>query len=83
MGLTEQEPFHQTQVHMDQFKAANAFAHHIAVHDADLAIRPPESYLFIQDGLILACAICWTLAYIELVLATWRHRKCPIPIHVL
>ena len=65
------------------FVPARAWTFHIAPHPADLALSPPESYLFIQDALILLCALSYTLGYIELIKCTFRGGKCAVGVHVL
>ena len=48
--------------HSRNFGPADAVArYHIAVHPADLALEPSESYLYIQDKLIFSCAVSWAI----------------------
>lgn len=50
--------------------------HHTAVHPADLKLDPPQSYLFIEDALIIFCALMGTICYIFCALQTYRDKKC-------
>ncbi|KAF1960750.1 hypothetical protein CC80DRAFT_489013 [Byssothecium circinans] len=49
---------------------------HIIPQPADLALSPPESYLYIQDFLIILCALLYTLCYIFYTLRTYHDRFC-------
>jgi hypothetical protein len=64
------------------FVLARQWKYHIAVHPADLALNPPESYLFIQDVLILFCAIVWAISYVDLIRLTLKDRRSPMPLLV-
>ncbi|PVI00012.1 hypothetical protein DM02DRAFT_655782, partial [Periconia macrospinosa] len=50
--------------------------HHINQHTADLALHPPESYFFVQDFLILSCALLYTLCYLFYIARTFSDRYC-------
>ncbi|KAI7475392.1 hypothetical protein KC351_g10111 [Hortaea werneckii] len=39
-----------------------------------LALNPPESYLFIQDGLIIACGAVYSLCYVFYIAKTYRDK---------
>ena len=56
---------------------------HLIVHEADLKFNPPESYLFVQDFLIILCAILYCLCYIFYTLRTKRDRFLAGPVDLL
>lgn len=49
---------------------------HLVVQPADLALNPPESYLFVQDGLIIACGVLYALCYLFYMIRTYRDKTC-------
>lgn len=57
------------------FELAESFRHsHLVVQPSDLALNPPESYLFIQDGLIIACGAVYSLCYVFYIAKTYRDK---------
>jgi hypothetical protein len=59
------------------FELANNFSqHHLIVQPFDLAFNPPESYLFVQDGLIIACGVLYALCYFFYMIRTVRDKTC-------
>lgn len=47
---------------------------HLIPQHADLILNPPESYFFIQDGLIISCGVLYALCYMFYMTRTWRDR---------
>ncbi|KAF2743448.1 hypothetical protein M011DRAFT_221613 [Sporormia fimetaria CBS 119925] len=47
---------------------------HLIPQSSDLALNPPESYFYIQDGLIIACGILYALCYIFYMIRTYRDK---------
>jgi hypothetical protein len=56
---------------------------HLIVQPSDLALNPPESYLYIQDGLIIACGVLYALCYVFYMIATVRDRFLAGPVEFL
>ena len=56
---------------------------HLIPQPADLALHPPESYLYIQDGLIISCGVLYALCYAFYAIRTYRDRVCAGPIEYL
>lgn len=57
------------------FDLANTYSHsHLIVQPADLALNPPESYLFIQDGLIISCGVLYALCYLFYMTRTVKDK---------
>lgn len=56
---------------------------HLIVKPSDLALNPPQSYLFIQDFLILLCAIFYCFCYIFYTTRTKRDRFLAGPIDLM
>lgn len=52
-------------------------ARHLIVQPSDLALDPPESYLFVQDGLIIACGALYALCYIFCMIRTYSDKTYP------
>lgn len=50
---------------MSNFDLAKSLRHHhLVVQPSDLALDPPESYLLVQDGLIVVCGVLYTMCYL-------------------
>lgn len=59
------------------FELANNYRHaHLVVQPSDLALNPPESYLYIQDGLIVSCGVLYALCYLFYMIRTYRDKTC-------
>ena len=67
---------HQPLIVMSDFKLAHRVGH-LIVQTADLQHDPPESYLFIQDGLIVACGVLYAMCYFFCMLRTYRDKTYP------
>ncbi|PLB40354.1 uncharacterized protein BDW47DRAFT_123848 [Aspergillus candidus] len=50
---------------------------HLIVQPADAALSPPESYLFVQDGLIIACGVIYALCYTFCIIRTYSDHMYP------
>lgn len=51
-------------------------SHHLIPQSNDLLLSPPESYLLIQDFLILTCGILYALCYLFYAIRTYSDRYC-------
>jgi hypothetical protein len=58
-----------------QFALAKSCTTHLIVQPSDLALNPPESYLFIQDFLIISCGVLYALCYLFYMFRTYRDKK--------
>jgi hypothetical protein len=56
---------------------------HLIVQPSDRALNPPESYFFVQDGLIIACGVLYALCYYFYMIATVRDRFLAGPVEFL
>ncbi|KAF2278623.1 uncharacterized protein EI97DRAFT_372201 [Westerdykella ornata] len=57
------------------FELANRYAgKHLIPQPSDLKLNPPESYLYIQDALIIACGVLYALCYMFYMTRTYRDR---------
>ncbi|TKA26369.1 hypothetical protein B0A50_05148 [Salinomyces thailandicus] len=50
---------------------------------SDLALNPPESYLFVQDGLIVACGVIYALCYVFYMARTYKDKTMSGPVEFL
>ncbi|RAK85276.1 hypothetical protein BO79DRAFT_201449 [Aspergillus costaricaensis CBS 115574] len=50
---------------------------HLIIQPSDAALSPPESYLFVQDGLIISCGILYAFCYIFCMIRTYSDRTYP------
>jgi hypothetical protein len=57
--------------------------HHLIVQASDTALNPPQSYLFIQDFLIVSCGVLYALCYYFYMIATVRDRFLAGPVEFL
>ncbi|KFY32786.1 hypothetical protein V495_08738 [Pseudogymnoascus sp. VKM F-4514 (FW-929)] len=62
------------------FALARNCTTHLVVQPSDLRLNPPESYLFIQDGLIIACGLLYSLCYLFYSIRTYRDKRCAGPV---
>lgn len=60
----------------DNFALANRVGH-LIVQPADLELNPPESYLFVQDGLIISCGVIYALCYLFIIFRAFSDRALP------
>ncbi|GKZ35038.1 hypothetical protein AbraIFM66950_005478 [Aspergillus brasiliensis] len=61
---------------MPTFTLANQTPH-LIIQPSDAALSPPESYLFVQDGLIISCGILYAFCYIFCMIRTYSDRTYP------
>lgn len=61
---------------MPNFELANQ-VRHLIVQPADQQLNPPESYLFVQDGLIIICGALYALCYIFCMIRTYSDKTYP------
>ncbi|KAK5114057.1 hypothetical protein LTR85_010363 [Meristemomyces frigidus] len=47
---------------------------HLIAQPCDLRLDPPESYLYIQDGLIISCGVLYALCYLFYMARTYRDK---------
>ncbi|KIW05050.1 uncharacterized protein PV09_04205 [Verruconis gallopava] len=66
------------------FDVAHALTgRHLIVQPSDAALSPPESYLYVQDGLIISCGVFYALCYYFYMIATVRDRFIAGPVEFL
>lgn len=59
------------------FELANKYSSaHIIVQPSDARLNPPESYLYIQDGLIISCGVLYVLCYFFYITRTVKDKVC-------
>lgn len=57
------------------FELANQYAYkHLIVQPSDLHLNPPESYLFIQDSLIISYGVLYALFYMFYMTRTYKDH---------
>lgn len=57
------------------FELASTYANkHLIVQPADLRLNPPESYLFIQDFLIISCGVIYAMCYGSYMKQTYKDK---------
>lgn len=57
------------------FELAHSYSNaHLIVQPADARLEPPESYLFIQDGLIISCGVLYALCYLFYMARTYKDK---------
>ncbi|KAJ4291906.1 hypothetical protein N0V90_009803 [Kalmusia sp. IMI 367209] len=56
--------------------AYNTTTIHLIPQPSDLALNPPESYLLIQDFLIISCGVLYALCYMFYMTRTFSDRYC-------
>lgn len=61
---------------MSNFELARK-VRHLIVQPADQRQNPPESYLFVQDGLIISCGVLYAFCYIFCIIRTYADRTYP------
>jgi hypothetical protein len=66
------------------FEAASAIAgSHLIVQPADARLNPPESYFYVQDGLIIACGALYAVCYFFYSIRTYKDRVLAGPVEYL
>ena len=59
------------------FELAHSLSNkHLTPRPSDLQLNPPESYFYVQDGLIIACGICYALCYFFYAIRTYKDKTC-------
>ncbi|KAF4159635.1 hypothetical protein CNMCM8927_002885 [Aspergillus lentulus] len=61
---------------MSNFELAQK-VRHLIVQPADQRQNPPESYLFVQDGLIISCGVLYAFCYIFCMIRTYSDKTYP------
>lgn len=56
---------------------------HLPLNDVDGKNHPSLSFLWIQDGLTLACGVLWTTAYVLYIRQSFRDKSYGMPILAL
>ncbi|KAF2181302.1 hypothetical protein K469DRAFT_589944 [Zopfia rhizophila CBS 207.26] len=60
------------------FELANRYSHkHLIVQPVDLWLSPPESYLCVQDGLIISCGVLYSLCYLFYMRKIYQDKTFP------
>lgn len=62
------------------FALARSYTTHLIIQPSDLRLNPPESYLFVQDGLVIACGLLFSLCYIFYAIRTYSDKRLAGPI---
>lgn len=62
------------------FGLARSYTTHLVVQPSDLRLNPPESYLFVQDSLIIACGLLYSLCYVFYTIRTYSDRTFAGPV---
>jgi hypothetical protein len=63
------------------FALANKFVGlHLVVQPADLRLNPPESYLYIQDGLIILCGLLYAFCYVFYTINIYNDKRLAGPL---
>lgn len=66
------------------FEAAKALAgYHLIVQPSDAKLDPPESYFYVQDGLIISCGVLYAFCYFFYSLRTYKDRVLAGPVEYL
>lgn len=66
------------------FETANKYEFmHLIVQPSDLRLNPPESYLYVQDGIIISCGVLYVLCYFFYMTRTVKDKTCAGPIEFL
>lgn len=61
---------------MTAFDLAKAHVTHLIVQPADARLNPPESYLFVLDGLIIMSGVLYALCYFFYIIRTVADKTC-------
>lgn len=61
---------------MTTFDFAKSHITHLVVQPADARLNPPESYFFVQDGLIISCGVLYALCYFFYMTRTVADKTC-------
>lgn len=56
---------------------------HLIVQPSDARLNPPQSYLFVQDFLIIACGFLYLLCYLFYITRTIRDRHLSGPVEYM
>lgn len=66
------------------FELARSLEHsHLIVQPSDARLNPPQSYLFVQDFLIIACGLLYLFCYLFYIIRTIRDRHLSGPVEYL
>lgn len=61
---------------MSKFELAKRYHTHLVVQSVDLRLDPPESYFYVQDGLVVACGVLYSLCYLFYMMRTYKDKRC-------
>ncbi|KAJ9492153.1 hypothetical protein VN97_g1093 [Penicillium thymicola] len=56
------------------------YIRHLVVQPADARLNPPESYFFVQDGLIISCGVVYALLYVFCMMRAVKDGVLPASI---
>lgn len=62
---------------MSHFELAHQVKH-LIIQPADLRLNPPESYLYVQDGLIIMCGVLYAFCYAFCMIRIYGDRNYPL-----
>lgn len=79
---------HETGLRTQLGKMAFGYAHnltgrHLIVQPSDALLSPPESYLFVQDFLIISCGVLYAFCYFFYMLRTVKDKTLAGPVEYL
>ena len=63
--------------------ARSITGNHLVVQPSDARLNPPESYLFVQDFLIVSCGVLYAFCYFFYMLRTVRDKTLAGPVEYL
>ena len=63
--------------------AASIIGKHLIVQPADARLHPPESYFYVQDGLIISCGILYAFCYFFYAIRTYKDKVLAGPVEYM
>jgi hypothetical protein len=82
--LIFQQPLKRAQTTTMSFNLARSLeTSHLIVQPSDARLNPPQSYLFVQDFLIIACGALYLLCYLFYITRTIRDRHLSGPVEYM
>ena len=63
--------------------AASIIGKHLIVQPADARLGPPESYFYVQDGLIISCGVLYAFCYFFYAVRTYKDKVLAGPVEYM
>lgn len=63
--------------------AASIIGQHLIVQPADARLGPPESYFYVQDGLIISCGVLYAFCYFFYAIRTYKDKVLAGPVEYM